>query len=440
MSINFKNLFNEYMSTFTIDSMYCHVERIINDTKYNSFEEFMVDMTTHFEKLLRDSLDTDNSKQGYIYCVFNEMFLYYGPNFYKLGRAGDAESRLSQYTTYYPNISELKLKSKKIKNCVVAENLLFLFLEKYRYKINKEFFNCEFSIIKNTFEKIEDIFDNHNITDIVNKWFPNKINIKMTKIRSDILDMFEDCKFKQLFQKNGMIVNYTIKGNINRKNITRSKITENNNIFKEKLTREELLETKNIDEFEYNLKKEANASVDKLQIEKYKYKRFWKTDVIDNNFLENCYGKMEILINIRYLFGKDNMNNNKIRLDNTSILEKTTMLKDIFNKLGFNDLENNINNKKLIDRETFGANVNKVLLECTLFNDVNKSQPFFGFSKPKISGVKSFMGFINSLLKEWGLKIKSNQKNIKIKVNNKWTVKAEYYYCVIYIADINKYI
>jgi hypothetical protein len=55
--------------------------------------------------------------------------------------------------------------------------------------------------------------------------------------------------------------------------------------------------------------------------------------------------------------------------------------------------------------------------ECELFINLDICGPLFGFSKNKISSTKSFMGFTNSLLNNWGLKICVDTKFTSIRIN-----------------------
>jgi len=53
---------------------------------------------------------------------------------------------------------------------------------------------------------------------------------------------------------------------------------------------------------------------------------------------------------------------------------------------------------------------------------------------------KSFMGFINSLLENYGINIKSKRNSSSKYVDNKKVSFDSYYYCCDYIKDLNKFI
>ena len=65
------------------------------------------------------------------------------------------------------------------------------------------------------------------------------------------------------------------------------------------------------------------------------------------------------------------------------------------------------------DKEFFGSEKNKIL---------------FGFNKNTNKTTKSYMGFLNSVLKNWGLCIINNKKNKKIKnrVTKIYNYKLDY--------------
>ncbi len=63
--------------------------------------------------------------QGFLYCLHNEIFKFYGNNLYKCGNSVDADKRLNQYTTSYPLPSIILLTSDSFFDKSFAETLLF---------------------------------------------------------------------------------------------------------------------------------------------------------------------------------------------------------------------------------------------------------------------------------------------------------------------------
>jgi hypothetical protein len=83
----------------------------------------------------------NEGKTGTIYCLYNNVYQFYGDYVYKLGCTNDIDKRLCTYTTNYIDKCEVKHKSKILKNCELAESILFYILRKHRIVENREFFN-----------------------------------------------------------------------------------------------------------------------------------------------------------------------------------------------------------------------------------------------------------------------------------------------------------
>lgn len=96
---------------------------------------------------------------GYVYVMHTEMFDYINNNIYKLGRCINIETRLQQYSTSYFTDPAIKYLSKQVNNYVLAEKILFLLLDKYRLRKDREFFKCELDTIINTIKYIEELFE-----------------------------------------------------------------------------------------------------------------------------------------------------------------------------------------------------------------------------------------------------------------------------------------
>ena len=95
-----------------------------------------------------------------------------------------------------------------------------------------------------------------------------------------------------------------------------------------------------------------------------------------------------------------------INFRKAEFLSKKDMIKGIINKLGFK-----IDNMEiLLDKETFTKNLELISTDKEFFGS-EKNRMLFGFNKNTNKTVKSFMGFLNSVLKNWGLCIINNKKN-----------------------------
>lgn len=134
----------------------------------------------------------EDKKTGYLYCLFNVMFLYHGKDVYKLGYCIDVESRLKGYTTSYIYSSEIKYKSEKIENVNLAETILFFKLERYRIVSNREFFNCNLEIIIKAIKEVENIIKNTSVDILKNDYNKPKKDIKnLIKQANDINEITE---------------------------------------------------------------------------------------------------------------------------------------------------------------------------------------------------------------------------------------------------------
>jgi len=121
-------------------------------------------------------LEEEKNQEGYIYIIFNEMYNYYGENIYKIGKASNIDTRVSNYTTSYIEPVEIKFTSNKVKNYTLAEQEVFILLKEQRIKQRREFFKIVLS------EAIETI---NIVIDKVNLMTDEEINIKLQKIKSD---------------------------------------------------------------------------------------------------------------------------------------------------------------------------------------------------------------------------------------------------------------
>lgn len=97
---------------------------------------------------------------GYLYCLYNDAFERFKSTsedeVYKLGRTCNVENRLASYSTYYIQPSKMIYVSSKFKDCIKAERVLFYILRNYRVSDKREFFKCEFNLVKETFDRMSE--------------------------------------------------------------------------------------------------------------------------------------------------------------------------------------------------------------------------------------------------------------------------------------------
>lgn len=194
----------------------------------NHITEIIDELCKHIYKY-----DLFHGEEGYLYCIYNEMYGYYGKNIYNIGITNDIKNLLKNYVNSYINDSKLALKSEKLCNYNMAKNILFNILEQYRYKRNKDFFQCDLSIIEAAIKQIERIFNKEEepvyfekpITDIklylikiINENINNlHIDLTVHKIRTDDFIKEEDYnKIRKIFNlvnNNNLVIDIKTKTN-----------------------------------------------------------------------------------------------------------------------------------------------------------------------------------------------------------------------------------
>jgi hypothetical protein len=184
----------------------------------------------------------------------------------------------------------------------------------------------------------------------------------------------------------------------------------------------------------------------KYAIEKYLYKEYWKIDELTEDFLDMWFRKTYILDNIKSLLEEKELNNimtiDKFNKNNYLVHEKdihkerTDIIKELIETIGF-DLED-IGNNLILDRETFVENMEKSVKNCKIFKDVIDCEFLFGVKSKQVKTVKAFIGFVNSIFKNWGLNINF----IKTAMRDTQTKKFMniYTYSLSYYQNINDYL
>jgi hypothetical protein len=194
------------------------------------------------------------------------------------------------------------------------------------------------------------------------------------------------------------------------------------------MKKEKLLNVKcpNKDEIGELLKKQKMACAteeDKLKIEKYDYIKKWNITEkdFDEDFINLAYGKTYILVMLRKILDMlkntdaKELENEIEKLDLEKFDEniKITIILDLVKKLGFGDIKDGI---KLTrdELENGRDNMNK---KSIFFKENEYCIKLFGMKKyKKFETNKAFLGFVNGLLKNYGLKInKINKTDTKNK-------------------------
>lgn len=251
---------------------------------------------------IRDLYEYYQPTQGFLYCLFNEIFKFYGDDLYKCGNSIDTDKRLGQFTTSYPEPSTILLTSDCFFDKFFSETLLFYYLNDYRFKSNREFIKCNLQIIKDAFDKVSHFFS-------------------IYKTKQLLIDfLLIDNNFKMFFSKyicvpkNNLIQNF-------------DDIDDNDIIEYNKST------DKNINnkfKFIYDLSKQLN--IDNVLIYKniftnkiFRRHYFYFVDLINNNFNNdkiNIIHKLYLSHNIKYL-----------SLDKFHLIDKININDDEYNNI-----------------------------------------------------------------------------------------------------------
>lgn len=312
-------------------------------------------------EIINNGNNDGNTLEGIIYCLFNVMFIYYGVDVYKLGKTKDIDMRLKGYITSYIEPCEIKYVSRKIRNCSLAENILFIMLQDYRISSKREFFKCDINKIIETINYIENLFEKHS-----------------------------DDELNEMF-----IVN---------------------NKLKFALTKEDIFNSSDISTSEYNIIVTQMLNIDDyLNVEKYLYKINWNLEQIDENMMDKIYRKTHILFNNRAINNLPiktykTVDNEYVDFDKKTKLQQLKIVNELLLMLKLKDKKNNFTNSEIDENEWIKL-VENAKHKSTIFTD--KSILLF-FDKNKTNVIltlttyKKFIGYINSILKHYGIKIQKN--------------------------------
>ena len=245
------------------------MKQIMQKTVVNSapfFIRFIIDEMKRNSSALKEFMK--KSKDGHIYCLYNESFNHHGTNIYKLGKAKNVKKRLAGYTTSYIKPSTIKLKTKKIHNYSLAEQYVFMKLNEYRVSQNREFFNCSLDLIKKVFCDAEKIFQENDCEKLLNSCV--EIKNKCSKIMIDqVKVVMNKSKIFNLINSHSRI--FTIKTTMFRK---QKNTTEPMEFIKEDV--EQIMNSKNIgSEYADELCNKADLTKEELFI--------WKRYIIRNS-------------------------------------------------------------------------------------------------------------------------------------------------------------
>lgn len=392
--------------------------------------------------LLRNFIDQIYKKKGYLYCLFNEVYQFYGKNVFKLGCCTDIDKRMVSYITSYVSASVIKYVSKAFYHYEIAESILFEKLYQNRVADNREFFNCDMEIIESTIEGIILEIETGDILNLVLKY-----NIKPIKIISyerQMNNCLMDIETLNLAEKFSPRI-----------------LFEFSPIHRDDKKRDfMLLNSPDIDKRQAKIIKnqETRTIHEKYAFLHYWLKKTWKINEIKKENLSELHKKTTVLMNSRLLFTKKDSyydfspKNNELILKNNKKKDKDLqieIIKDSIKLLGY-DISSlfEINSGKssmfdgmleknvfILDKEQFENNIKIIIQKSKLFglHDLSK---FFTYDKENMEkikknknvSIKQFIGFINTILEKFGLFIENKQISKRIKINNESKVTKITFY------------
>lgn len=389
-----------------------------------------------------------------IYLIYLSTFGNTGQKVYKFGKTYNCLNRFRGY----PRDSTL-LFFERVIDCHHVERVISdVFKEKFvrRMDIGLEYFEGD---PKTMIEYINQIIDHmkqrkeRNILKSVEKHYDTYLRFTIYD-RDKIPDNLSDILLDN-YKDEGLSV-MKKSGEKQRKVIKKLKYKDEELSMKDKLKRKHEKEIKkinfkegillaaDIDDDQYNkymdMYRENIESLRQdeiLSVEKYLFMRIWKIDEIDKDFVDKWYDKTYIIYNLKLLkYGETqdgliSLTNSKKRSNN----KKAKYIKDFIETLGFT--LNNIGKNNIKSREVFDANKEKCYKSSKIYKK-EKAKTLFDIKISKFETNKAFMGFVNYLLQQYGLCIKTIQKRIYNKVTKEKS--NEYYYHIDYLQEIDKYL
>ena len=115
---------------------------------------------------------------GFIYILYNKMYVACGECVFKVGKSKDITRRINDYTTCYLYPPEIKYLSPVVNNYSLAESVVFTKLKEYRLRTNRELF--ELRNLEAAIRTIENV-----IADINNDTLTTKERAARNPMQSD---------------------------------------------------------------------------------------------------------------------------------------------------------------------------------------------------------------------------------------------------------------
>lgn len=157
-------------------------------------------------------------------------------------------------------------------------------------------------------------------------------------------------------------------------------------------------------------KNEASEN-EKYAIEKYFYKTNWEVENLDEVLLKTIYRKTHIMYNNKAINNQPlksfmTVDDSYLDIDLKKKTRQLFIVNQLLQLLKFKDKDNEFT-KITLELDEFNKLKTKVMKKSELFTDPS-ALTLFNMAKGKIITNKAFLGFCNSILKNYGIKINSH--------------------------------
>ena len=284
------------------------------------------------------------------------------------------------------------------------------------YKFDKSFYNSynevKDNLIQNNIIELNEIYEHGKIKKVLTSYDINHIYNKREELLKDN-KYFYLGYMKELLELKGHIVKVDEPLEVKTKedktkcDIEEFKINRNERILKTKDINEE--------QFEEYLKKQkegkANENIN-MKLDKHFIKKRLGVECLDIDILNKFVKNKEtpIINNILYLIDANNIKKTDTNKYKETII-KNELVKDIIDKLGFKLFKSDI----LVKETEFKTRVKNIIETNKIFTEKGSRTLFKTYNYKVIESNKQFLFFINSILLNYGLKIRSERKRIKKK-------------------------
>lgn len=253
------------------------------------------------------------------------------------------------------------------------------------------------NMIPYSFDEVKDSLMENGLIDEINHYTKmiiyNEMEILNSKPKyfiSTLLSMLKEkgCNYEYLGGKKSKSTNISY---------IKNKILNSKDLTKKEY--QELIKRRN--------KNEQITEDEQYQIDRYELKDYFDIDVLTKQKIDKYYGKKEVFIRQETINNPSKLN----KLDDYD-KNKMNLLKQLIINLGFNFSRLGIENK--MKREIFEQKMNNVLKTNNIFKN-NNSFKLYGVKHKNVYNIRSFVFFVNSMIKQYGYKLNSTRKSVRIK-------------------------